>query len=130
MKKIFKYLITFLIASLMTFGIILAKNVFEAELKDVYKILIDAFFAVGCVIFCIGILIFSSNEGTFDMLGYGIRQLFNLFKKDVRDAKYRTFYEYRCAKREKNGTFAHFIIIGIIFISISLFLLIFYYNVK
>lgn len=58
------------------------KNVFKLETsKEVFHVLVDAFFAVGCVIFCLGAIAYSANKGAFTMLGYSMKRFISLFSK-------------------------------------------------
>lgn len=127
-KKILEYSITTVIGLAFVSLIIFSKNIVNAETQEVFKILTDAFFAVGVVISCMGLLVVSYNGGTFDMLGYGMIKLVNVFKKDVTKLKYKTFYDYHQAKHEEPMSFWYMIIIGLAFIGISLLFLVFYYN--
>ena len=108
--------------------IIWAKDIFaQTQAVDVYHILCDAFFAVGVVILCIGLLIFSSNEGTFDIIVYGVSSFVGMFKKNhVR--KYDTFYDYRAERADKKIKFGFLLICGLIFIAVSLVMLSLYHQ--
>ena len=108
--------------------IIWAKDIFaQTQAADVYHILCDAFFAVGVVILCIGLLIFSSNEGTFDIIVYGVSSFVGMFKKNhVR--KYDTFYDYRAERADKKIKFGFLLICGLIFIAVSLVMLSLYHQ--
>lgn len=60
----------------------LFENVFKLETsKEVFHVLVDAFFAVGCVIFCLGAIAYSANKGAFTMLGYSMKRFISLFSK-------------------------------------------------
>ena len=92
-------------------------------------ILCDAFFVPGVVILGFGLLVIASNGGTFDMLVFGTKKFINLFRKDVSKRMHETFYDYRTAKSENKGEFLYLIIIGLIFIVISMIFLALYYEV-
>lgn len=126
MKSLKKYLITLLIGFLAVFGIVWSKDVFsQAALVDVFHILCDGFFAVGVVITAAGLLIFSSNEGTFDAIVYGLRSFFDMFRKQ-KTLKYDTFYDYRESRAEKKLKFGFLLICGLILLAISLIMYLFY----
>ena len=56
-------------------------GVFEKDnTVDVLHVLIDATFVVSVLFTGFGLLIFSANEGTFDMLSYGMTSFISLFK--------------------------------------------------
>ena len=128
--KIIRYSIASFICLVIAFIILLSKGIFsQTETKDVMHILVDAFFVPGIIMLSFGILVFSTNEGTFDMLAYGVRRIFVLLKRNPQDAKYKTFYDYREAQRENKHQFGYLIIVGLFFTALSLLFLIFYYNV-
>ncbi len=123
MKKLRKYLIT-IIAGLAAAALIAwAKDIFaQAEPAKVFHILCDAFFAVGTVITCAGLLVFSSNEGTFDMLVYGFSSFVDLFRTESKK-KYDTFFDYREAHSDKKISFGFLLICGLLFLAVSLAML-------
>lgn len=119
MRSLKKFLITLLIGIVGVVAIIASKDIFAQTLpKDVYHILCDAFFAVGVVIECAGLLVFSSNEGTFDMIVYGVSSFVDMFKKE-KTRKYETFYDYRASRQDKKIKFGYLLIVGLIFLAAS-----------
>lgn len=120
MKKIRKYLITISIGLLAVLGICWAKDIFaQTEPGAIYHILCDSFFAVGTVMTCAGILIFSSNEGTFDIIVYGVSSFIDMFRDKSRK-KYDTFFDYRENRADKKFAFGFLLICGLLFIAVSL----------
>lgn len=80
MKKALKYLITAAVGLGIVVIIILAKDIFgQTNTNDVMHILCDAFFASGVSLSCVGLIVFASNGGAFDMLAYGVQILFYMF---------------------------------------------------
>ena len=127
MKSIRKYLITLLVGFIGVFFIAYAKDVFvQTETVKVFHILCDAFFVVGVVITSVGLLIFSSNEGTFDMLVYGVSSFFDLFRK-VSAKKYATFYDYRESRADKKIRFGFMLVCGLVFLAVA-FIMFFIYR--
>lgn len=127
MKKMRKYIITFGVGLIFVFLIALLKDIFQQDnAKSVFHILTDAFFAIGILMFCFGILVFSSNSGTFDMLHYGVVKLIDLIRNNISNAKYKTFYDFKVDKHETNTPFLFLVIVGTIFVIISLIFLRFY----
>ena len=127
MKSIRKYLITLLVGFIGVFFIAYAKDVFvQTETVKVFHILCDAFFVVGVVITSVGLLIFSSNEGTFDMLVYGVSSFFDLFRK-VSAKKYATFYDYRESRADKKIRFGFLLVCGLVFLAVA-FIMFFIYR--
>lgn len=84
----------------------------QTDKSEIFKILSDAFFIPGVLVFGMGALIWCGNEGTFDMLAYGVRQFFGLFKRNPLDEKYKSFYDYREAKKQRKKSFGYLLIIG------------------
>ena len=119
MRAMRKYWITMLIGCALVALIANAKDVLDQnQMVAVFHILCDAFFATGFVIFAAGLLVFSSNEGTFDMIVYGVKTFLDVFKKDA-VKKYDSFYDYRVSREEKKVKFGFLLICGAIFLAIS-----------
>lgn len=129
-KRILPYLITAVVGIAITVAIICGKQIWAADsTKVVMQILSDAFFVPGVLLAGVGLIIFASNGGAFDMLGFAVLLFFNLFRKDVNKRKYKDFYEYRQAKKDKKRSMAFMLIIGLIFIAIAVIFIIVYANV-
>ena len=128
MKKVLKYLIPSLICAAVVFTILGTRGAFVKTGKGLMKDLCDAFTVPGVIMTGFGALVFATNGGTFDMLAYGIRKLFDLFKRDLTKVKYRTFYDYRQAQQEKKRSFFHFLIVGAAFLLVGIAFLIAYYQ--
>ena len=127
MRSIKKYLITLLVGFACLFLILWSKDIFsQTEAVKVFHILCDAFFVVGVVMTGVGLLIFSSNEGTFDMLVYGVSSFFDLFRK-VSRKKYATFYDYRVSREDKKIRFGFMLICGLFFLAVA-FIMFFIYR--
>lgn len=128
MKKALRYLIPSLICAVTVILILVGRGAFTKSGRPLITDLCDAFAVPGMIMLCFGLLVFATNGGTFDMLAFGVRKLFDLFKKDLTKVKYRTFYDYREAQKEKKRSFAHFIIVGAGFLLVSIaFLIVYYY---
>ena len=123
MKKFRKYLITLLAGAAAVLAIAWAKDVFaQTEAQKVFHILCDATFAVGTVLCCAGLLIFSANEGTFDMIVYGVSSFVDMFRTTSKK-KYATFYDYREGRADKKIRFGFLLICGLLYLAVSLVLL-------
>ena len=130
MSKIKSYVITTLVGLTMAFLIILSKDIFsKTDPKEIYHILCDAFFVPGVCIAGFGLLVFASNEGTFDMLTFGMRKFLGLFKKDLSVYKNETFYDYKMAKDGNNRPISFLLVVGLFLIIISCVFLILYYQI-
>lgn len=130
MKAFKKYGITLLIGFLAAAWIAWEKDILAQTAPiDVFHILCDAFFVAGTVITCAGLLVFSSNEGTFDMLVYGTRAFFDMFRKTSKK-KYDTFYDYRESRADKKLPFGFLLICGIFFLAVSMVMYFLYCQYK
>ena len=128
---IIRYSVTSAICLIVAFIIMVSKKVFnETDPQTIYHILTDSFFVPGVIMASFGLLVFSTNEGTFDMLTYGVRRLFILLRRNPKDEKYKTFYDYRMSQRENRHQFGYMIIVGLVYIGISLIFLALYYNAQ
>ena len=129
MRTWMKYLITFTVGLAIS-ALIIFPGVFKQETEsDVLKVIVNGFFVPGIFILGFGLLVLASNGGTFDMLIYGTKKFFDMFRKPQYRKINNTFYDYRKAKQEYPGEFLYLILTGLGFIIISLIFLIFYYQV-
>lgn len=126
MKTLKRILITLAIGLVFVLIIAVSKNVFNQTEPDViFHILSDSFFAIGVVITGFGLLVVATNGGTFDMLVYGCRTFFSLFRRNsVR--KYADFYEYRTAREKNKYNPAFLLIAGLIIVAIAIIMYLFY----
>ncbi len=130
MRALKKYLITVLVG-LCAVGLILWSKDILAQTAPVavFHILCDAFFAVGTLLVCAGLLVLSSNEGTFDMIVYGMSSFLDLFRQ-VSRKKYKTFYDYRDSRADKKMRFGFLLICGVLFLAVSMVMYYFYRQYK
>lgn len=117
-KKAVKYLIT-LLAGFLTAGLVAySKDIFsQTDPLKIFHILTDSFCVPGVVITGIGSLVFVSNEGGFDAISYGLTSFFDIFRKE-RKNKYRTFYDYKQEKAQKQTPCGFILICGFVFLAI------------
>lgn len=128
-KALLRYGITFAVGLLLAFFAALIQGVFaQTETVALMKVLCNSFFASGVLIACVGLLVVATEGGAFDMLAYAVVLIFDGLRRDVSKRKYKDFYEYKQAKKEKKRSFGFLLIVGVIFIAISLVFLIPYYN--
>ena len=127
LKKALPYIITGAVGIIIFIIIICTQTIWSAEgAQEIMRILSDAFFVPGVLLAGVGLIIFASNGGAFDMLAYAVIRFFDLFKRDVRNKKYKDFYEYREAKKGKKRRMGFMLITGIAFIAIAVIFLIVY----
>lgn len=125
-----KYIITSAVGLSMTFLFALIRGLAnQTETIKVMHILSDSFFITGVLLTGSGLLVLSSNLGTFDMLVYGMTAFIDYFRKKS-ERKYETFYDYRVSREKNKTSFAFLLIIGIAFIGMSLLFLGIYEGLK
>ncbi len=119
MRALKKYAITLAVGLLLALGIAWAQGVFQQNyLLRVLNILCDAFFASGAVLTAAGILVFTTNEGVFDLLTYGVSSVADRLRKNGMK-RYSSFYDYRTAREEKKFPFLHLLICGVFFLAVA-----------
>lgn len=119
MRALKKYFITLIVGFLAVAGILWYKDILaQTELVKIFHILCDAFFVVGTLLSCAGLMVFSTNEGTFDMIVYGVNSFLDLFRATSRK-KYETFYDYKESRADKKLPFGFLIICGLFFLAVS-----------
>ncbi len=119
MRALKKYWITLGIGLLLVLGIVWAGGVFQQTHPVwVLHILCDAFFVVGAVFFAAGLLVFTSNEGVYDMFVYGTQSLLGAFRKNGRK-KYDSFYDYRESRAKKKIPCGFLMICGLLLIAVA-----------
>ena len=123
-KKILYYLIPFIICSVIVVVFFAVQGSFQKTGLALIQDTCDAFFLAGSLMTGVGLLVFVTNGGAFDMLAFGFVKLRDMFRRDLTKVKYRTFYDYRQAKREKKRSFLHLLIVGIVYLVVAAILLI------
>ena len=126
MKTIKKYLITLAVGFLMAVLVMYSKDIFnQTELSEILHILTDSFSIPAVLITGFGGLIFVSNEGVFDGLAYGVTSFIDMFRKEKKN-QFRTFYDYKESKSERDMSFGYLLICGVLFIVIDAVMLMLY----
>ena len=129
LKKAVPYVVSAVVGMVVFTIIVCTKKIWNYDDgKQVLRILSDAFFVPGVILAGVGLLIFASNGVAFDMLSYAFIRFCDLFRRDVRNKKYKDFYEYREAKKDKKRGMAFMMIVGVIFIALAGIMLIAYYQ--
>ena len=128
MSTLKKYVITLLCGFAGVAYILWLKDAFgQTEIAASLRIWCDGFFVVGTVLVCLGLLIFTSNEGTLDGLVYGVKSFINLFRK-IGMKSYETYYDYKAARAERKTPFGFLVFCGLGFLVVSVVLLMFYHQ--
>ena len=127
MKTVYRYLITTGVGMLIVLLIVLMKNGFtETDVEIAMQIWCDAFFVSGVFLTCGGLIVVASNGGVFDMLGYAVSLLWYTFKSPKVERKYKTFYDYREARKDRKRSVSYVLIVGLAMLAISVVFLILY----
>lgn len=127
MKTVYRYLITTGVGMLIVLLIVLMKNGFtETDVEIAMQIWCDAFFVSGVFLTCGGLIVVASNGGVFDMLGYAVSLLWYTFKSSKVERKYKTFYDYREARKDRKRNVSYVLIVGLAMLAISVVFLILY----
>ena len=130
MSTLKKYLITLGIESLAVFLLALWKDVFsQTEAYMVFHILCDTFFAVGVTVTGYGLLVYTSNEGVFDGLVFGVSSFINMFRRNP-VKKYDSLYDYKESRADKKMSFGFLVLCGLLFLVIGLIMLWPYHSLK
>lgn len=129
-NKYIKYIVTTIIGLLMAYAVFSYKNLFEASvMSDIMKILSDGFLLPAVVLGGLGVLFFVSNGGMFDIFIYSTGLLRETFKRKVdKDPNFpKTYFDFK-QQRDKKLAIAHFLIVGSVFLLLSVvFNILFYY---
>ena len=117
MKKIkWTYFITVGLGLVVAVLMLVGQGTFTKTLNiAIYEDISNAFFVPGAVFLCFGVIVWASNGGAFDMLKYGGIKLIDKFRRNVRNKKYPTYYDYREAQKGKGRSFWYFLLIGLAF---------------
>ena len=127
MKTVYRYLITTGVGMLIVLLIVLMKNGFtETDVEIAMQIWCDAFFVSGVFLTCGGLIVVACNGGVFDMLGYAVSLLWYTFKSSKVERKYKTFYDYREARKDRKRSVSYVLIVGLAMLAISVVFLILY----
>ncbi len=124
MKTFVKYLITFGVGAVLSFIVMNSKDLFsQTDLATIYHILSDSFLVSGVLLGGLGLLVFVSNEGVFDILIFGTKQFFGFFRK-AKTQKFADFYEYKEARAQKKLKFGSILVCGAFYVLLSVIMLI------
>ena len=91
---------------------------------------IDGSFLGGCMAIGFGLLFWAGNDGTFDVISLGFSDLVSTIKRNGK-RKYESLFDYReqhkAERKNKRFSWLAFILVGIIFLIISVILYFIYY---
>lgn len=130
MKKIWSYVIAAAVCAVVAVLYMVSTDVFhQTDAVIFYRDMCSAFSIPGLLMALFGGLVFCTNQGALDMLAFGFIKLFDLFKKPSQ-VKYRTYYDYKESKKGKKGPVASLLIVGLVFIVLSVPFWVMYYQVQ
>lgn len=118
-KKKIRFIIALAVSLILALGIFALQAGFRDIGTELNRILCDVTFSVGVIYLCVGLLIFVTNLGVFDMLAYGMTSFFNLFRKKTDDRKFVDYLEYKEMKKNSALPWGFLAIIGMVYIAIS-----------
>lgn len=122
-----KYLISFVIMGISTLFILNLRGVFADNVTDIFRHLADSFTIPGVIMLMVGVMVWISTTGSFDMLNYGLLKAKNSLIPSTQYT-HETFYDYKSrkdGKRIKNYSFL-FISGGIYMIPALVFNILYY----
>ena len=129
-KNLIVFLCTLGFCVVVAVLMLVSSNTFSQTDTDVILTnLNNAFFVPGAISLCVGLLTFATNHGSLDMISYGMIKFFDLFRRDLSKVKYRSYNQYKEAQVGKEKPFNHFLIVGAIFIAISIVFLVIQKNI-
>ena len=103
-KRWMPWLIEGGIALAVFMALAVGRGAFTAgESAEVLRILCDAFFVPGIMLFSFGVLAFCAYGGVFDMVSYGFRSLLVMFTPFRKPENHMKYFEYKLM-REKTRT--------------------------
>ena len=113
-SRLLKYGISTVICAAIAVGYALSENIANQELVDVYRILSDAFALPGLLFVFSGLMVWLSNQGSLDAIGYLLTSVvkFLIPGGKLTQEKYG---DYVARRREKNVTgYGFLLIVGLV----------------
>ena len=131
-KLLFKYSITVAIGAIIAVFLMWQHNLLGAESNmSRFHILSDAFVVPGMLILLSGVLVWVSNFGIFDTLGYAGSRVGSMFIPFYRKSfDHQTFYDYKESRKGKRiSGYSFMFVVGGAFFIIGVVFLILYFAV-
>ncbi len=124
-----KLLISFGVSLAITIAVLVIKDIFSSTtIKDTAMILSDSFFFGGAIMLVVSGLVWASDHGVSDGIGYSFSKIFNLKKRDYEEHK-ESYSEYKERKHARKSSVIEFLISGLSFVLISVIFLFVYLQV-
>ena len=126
-NKLYKLFFHILAAVVLFFACASANGMFTAETTaDFIGKLADAFTVPGVIMFTVGALSWASSKGTYDIFGFGMKAVGNIFAPK-RDDDARSFLAYKEKKEStRKGWNKDALITGSIFLFLAIVLVVIY----
>lgn len=125
-KLLLKYLIGFSIASAIFFLAIDLRHIYqETELKEIYRSLADGFTIPGVVFICFFLILWFSNLGSFQGIGYAMKHLISMLIP-VNKKKTETYAQHLENQKQVSG-FGFLLVIGGLFLLLGIIFTILYF---
>lgn len=118
----------------MLIGVVINALVIVLNLKQEYSFvhkLCDGCFVAGGLLLCVGGLKFARNEGTFDMMAYGLNSALKITfpwmkSNSPLERKEEDFVEYKERKSQKRRPARNLVLAGLIYLAIAGVLMVIY----
>lgn len=109
-----KYLISFVIGLVMTGLLMVGRGAFSdgKTMAERMSVCSDACFFTGVMLAGIGLLVFVSGEGAFDMLAYAVKLGFTLLFR----TEHESYIDYKMRKAAKKTAYGFLLLTGIVFL--------------
>lgn len=121
-----KLYICFGVSLAITIAVLVIKGIFSSTtVKETAMILSDSFFLGGALILVVAGLVWASDHGVSDGIGYSFSKLFSLRKRDYEEKK-ESYSEYKDRKHARKSSVIEFLISGLSFVLISIIFLLIY----
>ncbi len=129
-KLLIKYAVTAAFSAIPVLLILWLLGLSSAETAvEKYRILSDAFAVPGVVLMLFAGLVWVSNDGFFDGLGYAFSRVRGMFIPMAK-IKHQTYYDYKMEKRGKEPHhFWHLFLVGLAYTLIAVVFLMLYSSV-
>ena len=120
-EKIVSYIVATVIGLIIGLGVLYVYEFDFSELKHGVVIVSNAFFVPAILYIGFGTLTYVAKNNVFDMLGYAFKSLYNL----TFGRKVERYYDYKLRIHEKDDEKDknYLLIVGFVFLAISLILL-------
>ncbi len=124
-KIIIRYAICLGVAVALTVAVLFMRDYFsQTSINQKYRFLSDGFTISGITLICVWALVFLSDEGAFDGVGYAMKGALRVIFPFLGLQKYESYKDYRDRKHEKGKAKGYscigltglvFFLIGIVF---------------